>query len=691
MTDTLLIEVGTEELPPAHLNHLSLSFSKNLEAALSALGIPFEKAEHFAAPRRLTARFTQVPAVQPARIIRKKGPAKSAAFDTHGNPSPALLGFARSCQTSVENLQVQETSQGSWMVFESPSPGQAIEKLLGPLIEKALQQIPAKKKMRWGNHNLEFIRPIHWITAIHGKKALPLTVFELQADKLTYGHRIHHPEAISLSHADDYLPLLRKAKVIADHRERQKTIYTALQSTAQSMQAVALVDKNLLDEVTGLVEWPVILSGQFHERFLEVPSEALISSMQYHQKCFPLKSKEDRLLPHFLMVSNLESPDPSLIIQGNERVVQARLADAKFFFEKDKNTPLSYRLEELKGVIFQKQLGTLYDKSMRIAKLAGLIAQHLGDFSQLSERAGKLCKADLLSSMVFEFPELQGIMGSYYARFDGEPDEVVLAIRESYLPHFAKDALPRSMVGICVALADRLDTLVGIFGIGQAPVQDKDPFALRRQALAIVRILIEKALALDLRMLCEIARHGYGNLIDQEIIPTIMQFCLERLKAWFLEQGIHPCAIDSVLQPALTQPLDLSKRLLAVNHFQSLPEAESLAKANKRVKNILQKAEIAFNVQPLPPIDPQLFSEKPESDLFKAIEALKKQTDPLIEKAEYQAALIALATLKPAVDAFFDTVMVMTEDPSTRQNRINLLCHLQALFTQIADISKLTL
>ncbi len=690
-TETLLIEIGTEELPPKHLDKLAKTFAQSIATAFTELGITYGKVEHFVTPRRIAARIFDVPQVQAKRQIQKRGPAIASAYDAKGNPTQAALGFARGAQVDISQLTVHETPQGSWLVYEYEEPGKKLIDVLADIVEQALNALPFPKKMRWGSSECEFVRPIHWILALHGKNPLPISLFNLTASNITFGHRFHFPQAVTLKSADDYVTTLKELRVIVSHSERQEIIERAIDMVGAQFQGKVLVEEELLDQVTGLVEWPVPLHAKFDKAFLDVPQEALISSMQNHQKCFAIADNEGKLLPRFILVSNTQADPDDNIIQGNERVMHARLSDAKFFYDQDRKTPLNARLEGLKNMVFQKKLGTLYDKSQRIAKLALLIAKQINAPSHLSERAGKLCKADLLTEMVFEFPELQGIMGSYYALNDGEQPEVANAIKESYYPRFAKDALPESTIGITVALADRLDTLIGIFGIGQTPTGDKDPFALRRAALAILRILIEKKLPLDLEELCQLARHGYGNLIDEEVIPQIMTFSFERFKAWYQEQGLSVQTIESVMATHPSVPYDASLRALAVNHFQTLPEAPKLASANKRVRNILQKNAVIFNLQHLPDVNPTLLKEVPEKNLFDAIEALKSKTSPLIAQGQYQEALVQLASLQQVVDKFFDDVMVMTEDETLKQNRINLLSHLYALFMQIADISKLAL
>ncbi|MGD9592926.1 MAG: glycine--tRNA ligase subunit beta, partial [Candidatus Berkiella sp.] len=608
-----------------------------------------------------------------------------------GNPTQAALGFAKGCQVEVSALKTLETPQGSWLVYEYEEPGKKLIEILAQIVEQALSKLPFPKKMRWANHDFDFVRPIHWVLALHGSETLPISLFNLKACNITFGHRFHFPDAATLKSAQDYETILKELNVIASYTKRKEIIKNGIEKIAAQFNGHALIEEELLDQVTGLVEWPVVLHANFDKAFLDVPQEALISSMQNHQKCFAIKNNENKLLPMFILVSNTQATPDDNIIQGNERVMHARLSDAKFFFDQDRKTPLNARLDGLRNMIFQKKLGTLYDKSQRIAKLALGVGKQINAPSHLCERAGKLCKADLLTEMVFEFPELQGIMGSHYALHDGEPLEVAQAIKESFYPRFAKDSLPQTPVGITLALADRLDTLIGIFGIGQTPTGDKDPFGLRRAALGILRILIEKALPLDLNELCQLAKHGYGNLIDDEVIPQIMTFCFERFKAWYQEQGISVQTIESVMATHPNIPYDASQRVLAVNHFQTLPEAPQLASANKRVRNILQKNALTFNLQMLPEIFPNLFKESAESELYIAIEALKAKTAPLIAQGKYQEALVALASLQQVVDAFFDGVMVMTEDEELRQNRINLLSHLYALFMQIADIAKLAL
>lgn len=688
---TLLIEIGTEELPPEHLEHLSQAFCDGIRQAFDAQQIPYQQIEDFASPRRIAARFHHVPKTQPVRQIKRRGPTLQAAYDENGEPTKALKGFMKSCGATKDTLQVEETAQGAWVTYSYEEPGKSLTQVLPGIIENAIAAIPAKKKMRWGSGSLEFLRPIHWICIVHGSEPIAVNIFQYTSSGQSFGHPVHHKEPVTITHADDYLKLLRQAYVIADYRLRRAMIQTGAEELAAKNRAHAVISENLLDQVTGLVEWPVILLASFDPDFLAIPQEALMSSMQNHQKCFPLQTDTKTLLPHFIVVSNVQAPDSQNIIRGNERVMKARLEDAKFFFEQDKKIPLSSRVDSLKNMVFQKSLGTLYDKSHRMAKLASLIAKQIGCHAHFAEHAAKLCKADLLTEMVYEFPELQGIMGYYYATFDGEPPEVAEAIKESYLPRFAKDDVPQTPTGICVALADRLDTLVGIFGIGQNPKGDKDPFALRRQALAVNRILIENQLPISLEAALQMTKHGYGNLVDEEVIPKLIQFCFERLKAWELEQGYAPQVIDAVMANHPTAPYDAHQRILAVAAFQSLPEAEHLAQANKRVRNILQKSGGITHITQAPPIDSKLLQDVAEKKLYEKLQLLETETEPLIFQGQYQEALTKLAQLQKPVDDFFDEVMVMVDDPDLKENRIHLLSHLSRLFMQIADISRLVI
>lgn len=691
MLQPLLIEVGTEELPPQNLNEFVQRFAQAICAGLKEAGITPGRTIPFVTPRRLAVLIDDVPEKTPARKINKRGPTLASSYDDKQQPSKALLGFAKSCNVPVESLSVYENTEGAWMIYEHEKPGQNLTDFLGKLIEDALKSIPVPKSMRWGDNEFSFVRPIHWITVVHGQNACPVNVFNLQATTTTYGHRFHAPRPLTITHASDYAEILKNAYVIAAYDERKALILSKIEQLAQKLQGKAHIIPELLDMVTGLVEWPQALSADFSKDFLEVPQEALISSMQNHQKCFALYDQNSKLKNTFILISNIAAADDHLIRQGNERVMQARLSDAKFFYDQDRKVTLVDRMERLKKMVFQKNLGSLYDKSVRISKLAYELSKLLGANPQACERAGKLCKADLVTEMIFEFPELQGIMGYYYALNDGEPEEVAVAIKESYYPRFAKDKLPSSLIGTIIGLADRLDTLIGIFGIGQVPTGDKDPYGLRRQAVAILRIIIEKQLLLDVEELLTFAKHGYGNLVDNEVITNVLNFCQERFRAWSLEQDVSPQVVDSVLATCTPVPYDCSMRIKAVSHFQTLTEAQALSSANKRVRNILQKSGLYFNLKQLPALNFELLTEKAEKDLAEALEKLQLETEPLIANRQYQDALVLMASLQPIVDAFFNDVMVMTEDEAVRKNRLLLLAKLQALFSRIADISKLAL
>lgn len=717
----LLIEIGVEELPPKSLRLLSRSFRDQIVQGLTNLQLPFSSASEglsdvsdaiaksdpaeikvFATPRRLALLIPRLVTLQAPQHVLKKGPLLAAAFDKDGKPTPAALGFASACQTPLEALKTQQTEKGECLVYEQTLPAQATATLISKLVQDALKALPLPKHMRWGELKESFVRPVHWLVLLFGEQVIPAEFFGIKSDRMTYGHRFHHPAAIPLKQPSEYEDRLRNVgKVIADFEERRELIETNLKNIAAEENASASIDEELLDQVTGLVEWPVVLLGQFDEAFLALPPEVLISSMQVHQKCFPLPDKQGKLLAKFLIVSNIESSDPLTVVQGNERVMQARLHDAAFFYQVDKETRLEARQEDLKKVVFQNLLGgsTLWDKSNRIKGLSKFILSqippNLLDKSTEAdcERAALLCKTDLLTQMVGEFPELQGIMGRYYAIHDGESEAVARAIADHYHPRFANDSLPETVLGKVLALSDRIDTLVGMFGLGKHPTGDKDPYALRRQALAVLRIIGIGELSgfdLDLNQLFLKSKELYGNSLstDVPIIQSLLEFCFERLRGWYLEQGEIPARVfEAVLAKRPTRPVDFARRLLAVIVFQSLPEAESLAAANKRVRNILAKSDV-----PIPPetsFDNNLLTENAEKQLAKAIFEKKLEIAPLLQTNQYTQALKSLATLKEPIDQFFDSVMVMVEDVPLRNNRLKLLNQLRSLFLEIADISLL--
>jgi glycyl-tRNA synthetase beta chain len=691
-TSNLLIEIGCEELPPKSLHKLQIHFVEHFTKMLKAAELTFTKAEGFSTPRRLAIRISDLPVQQPPRHITKRGPAKNAAFDNTGKPTKAALGFAESCGVPIEALVLQETEKGAWLVFEKNEPGKTAEQLIPDLLTETLNSLPMGKRMRWGTRTDSFVRPIHWIVLLLNHKVIQAEIFGVKSSNLTFGHRFHHPEALSISDPNDYESvLLNKGFVIANFEKRREKIFSEINKITEEKKCHAIVEDALLDEVAGLVEWPVVLFGSFDKAFLDIPREALITSMQTHQRCFPIEDQHQKLLPHFLLVSNISSKNPAAVISGNECVIAARLSDAVFYYRIDKEIPLHQRLIDLKQVRFQWGLGTLWDKSQRIAKLATIIASKIHADPLYTERAGLLCKTDLLTQMVGEFPELQSIIGRYYALHDAEPLAVATAIEDHAHPRFAQDTLPTTPEGIALALADRIDSLVGIFGLGNRPTGDKDPFALRRQALGILRILIEKQCDCDLNELLIIAKEQYRlqeiPLSEIDVISQVLDFCFDRFKALYQEQGINPRVFEAVFAKRPTKPFDFDRRMQAVNHFITLKEAESLAAANKRVHNILSKCDASVFTDMA--IQQDLLKENAEKALWLQLSAKEQEVAPLLQTGNYTEALKCLATLRKPIDQFFTDVMVMIDDLTLRNNRLRLLHRLRVLFLEIADISLL--
>lgn len=717
-TEDLLFEIGLEELPPKNLGGFANTFGQNLEKALNNANLAFSAVETFVAPRRLAGIIRNLQRTQPEQTVVKRGPSKEAAFDKEGKPTQAALGFAKSCQTSIENMRFQETDKGSFLIFEQKIPGQDTPGLIPNLIQEVLQNLPLPKRMRWGDSSDVFVRPVHWLVLLFGNQVIPAKYFGIETSNASRGHRFHHPKDIVLSTANDYESLLQsKGKVIAHPEKRKQLIQEKLIETAGQLGAGAhaIIDPELLDQVGGLVEWPVVLLGKFEDSFLSLPKEVLISAMQVHQKCFPIVDDKNALLSHFLIVSNIESSNPKTVIEGNERVMQARLHDAAFYYKEDQKISLEERQVGLKQVVFQQGLGTLWDKAQRISSLAGEIAKQTGMSESMvkdCKQVSGLCKTDLLTQMVSEFPELQGVMGKHYylnpqkntLSTNSEQyqnlKQIAEAIEEHYHPRFAEDSLPNSLVGAVIAIADRIDSLVGLFGLGKIPTGDKDPYAQRRQALAVLRILIEEerwtALqSLDLERLFEKAHENYRETESYKKFPpvsqlseTLMDFFYERLRAWYHEKGIPARSFDAVLAKRPNKPHDFNQRLLAVTAFQTLPEAESLSAANKRVRNILEKNSTALSEKALR-MDPALLKEEAEKKLAHILQEKEAEIKPLIQAGSYTEALKILASLKEPIDGFFDHVMVMVEDVPLRNNRIALLERLRALFLEIADISVL--
>ena len=685
-TQNFLVEIGTEELPPKALKTLATSFADNVEAELNQAGLSFDKIEWFAAPRRLAVKVLNLATQQPSKEIEKRGPAVSAAFDAEGKPTKAAEGWARGCGITVDQAERIATDKGEWLVHRAKIEGQPTKNLLNDIVANALAKLPIPKPMRWADKTVQFIRPVHTVTMLLGDELIEGEILGVASARTIRGHRFLGEKEFEIQHADQYPQLLReKGSVVADFNERKAEILAKSQAKATALGGVADIEESLLEEVTSLVEYPNVLAAKFEERFLAVPAEALVYTMKGDQKYFPIYDKDGKLLPHFIFVSNINPEDPTAIIEGNEKVVRPRLTDAEFFFKTDLKQKLVDRLPRLETVLFQQQLGTLKDKTDRIEQLAGEIAKQIGADEAKAKRAGLLSKCDLMTNMVFEFTDTQGVMGMHYARHDGEDEEVAVALNEQYMPRFAGDELPKSLVASAVALADKFDTLTGIFGIGQAPKGSADPFALRRAALGALRIIVEKNLPLDLEDLVKKSAALFGDkLTNQNVVADVVDFMLGRFRAWYQDEGIAVDVIQSVLARRPTRPADFDARVRAVSHFRTLDSAEALAAANKRVSNILAKADAAIGE-----INLSACVEPAEKALAEAVLALRTEVQPLIAQGDYTAVLDKLANLRAPVDSFFDNVMVNAEDPALRQNRLAILNTLQGLFLQVADISVL--
>lgn len=685
-TQNFLVEIGTEELPPKALKTLATSFADNVEAELNQAGLTFDKIEWFAAPRRLAVKVLNLATQQPSKEIEKRGPAVSAAFDAEGKPTKAAEGWARGCGITVEQAERIATDKGEWLVHRAKIEGQPTKNLLNDIVANALTKLPIPKPMRWADKTVQFIRPVHTVTMLLGDELIEGEILGVASARTIRGHRFLGEKEFEIQHADQYPQLLReKGSVVADFNERKAEIFAKSQAKATALGGVADIEESLLEEVTSLVEYPNVLAAKFEERFLAVPAEALVYTMKGDQKYFPIYDKDGKLLPHFIFVSNINPEDPTAIIEGNEKVVRPRLTDAEFFFKTDLKQKLVDRLPRLETVLFQQQLGTLKDKTDRIEQLAGEIAKQIGADEAKAKRAGLLSKCDLMTNMVFEFTDTQGVMGMHYARHDGEDEEVAVALNEQYMPRFAGDELPKSLVASTVALADKFDTLTGIFGIGQAPKGSADPFALRRAALGALRIIVEKNLPLDLEDLVKKSAALFGDkLTNQNVVADVVDFMLGRFRAWYQDEGIAVDVIQAVLARRPTRPADFDARVRAVSHFRTLDSAEALAAANKRVSNILAKADAAIGE-----INLTACVEPAEKALAETVLALRTEVQPLIAQGDYTAVLDKLANLRAPVDSFFDNVMVNAEDPALRQNRLAILNTLQGLFLQVADISVL--
>ena len=677
-----LVELGTEELPPKALNTLADAFLAGIEKGLQTAGLKFAAKKVYAAPRRLAVLLTALETQQPDRSINLDGPPRQAAFDAEGNPTQAALGFAKKC--GVELSEIDQS--GPKLRFSQVITGKPTASLLPTIVEDSLNDLPIPKRMRWGARKEEFVRPTQWLVMLLGDQVIDCTILAQKAGRDSRGHRFHHPQSVRITAPANYLNDLRAAYVLADANERRELISKRTEELARLQEGTAIVPPSLLDEVTALVEWPVPLVCSFEERFLDVPQEALITTMQDNQKYFCLLDVDGKLLPRFITVANIESKDPQQIIAGNEKVVRPRLTDAEFFFKQDKKQKLEDFNLRLQNVVFQEKLGSVYDKAVRVSKLAAYIAPRIGGDAAWAARAGLLSKCDLATEMVGEFPEMQGVAGYYYALNDGEPDDVALALNEQYMPRGAGAELPTTLTGAAVAIADKLDTLVGIFGIGMLPTGSKDPYALRRAALGVLRILIDKKLDLDLTQAVVFAVGQFGGKVKQTgLAEQVLEFVFDRLRARYEDEGVDVSVYLSVraLQPG--SALDFDQRVQAVQAFRKLPEAGALAAVNKRVSNLLSKADNLGNAE----VDPGLFADAKEFSLNSAIAKAENAVKPLLAERNYAEALARLATLREPVDAFFEAVMINAEDAGVRKNRYAMLARLRGLFINIADISVL--
>jgi glycyl-tRNA synthetase beta chain len=688
MTDkTFLVEIGTEELPPKALRSLAEAFAAQVTAELDAANLAHGEVSWFASPRRLALKVATLSAAQPDREVEKRGPAIAAAFDAEGNATKAAEGWARGNGITVDQAERLSTDKGEWLVHRAQVKGETAQALLPAMIATALSKLPVPKLMRWGASDVQFVRPVHTVTLLLGDELIPGTILGIDSARIIRGHRFMGEKEIALENADQYPEILEKrGQVIANYQTRKAMIKADAEAAARQLGGVADLSDSLLEEVTSLVEWPVVLTATFEEKFLKVPAEALVYTMKGDQKYFPVYDNDGNLLPNFIFVTNIESSDPQQIISGNEKVVRPRLADAEFFFNNDRKKRLEDNLPRLETVLFQKDLGTLRDKTDRIQALAGWIAAQIGADVNHATRAGLLSKCDLMTNMVFEFTDTQGVMGMHYARHDGEAEDVAVALNEQYQPRFAGDELPSSPVACALAIADKMDTLAGIFGIGQHPKGDKDPFALRRAALGVLRIIVEKNLPLDLQTLTEEAVRLYGTkLSNAKVVDDVIDFMLGRFRSWYQEEGHSIDTLQAVLARRPTRPADFDARMKAVSHFRTLEAAAALAAANKRVSNILAKSTETLNDS----VQASLLKENEEIQLATFVTALSSKLQPYFAEGRYQDALIELAQLREAVDNFFDKVMVNAEDPAVRVNRLTLLSKLRELFLQVADISLL--
>ena len=696
----LLIEIGTEELPPKALKRLATVFADEIHAGLDKNKLSHKTVNWYATPRRLAVIVEKVITKQADHEIVRRGPALTAAYDNNGNPTKAAEGFARSCGVEVKELSTEETDKGSWLTFRSMETGLSAAELIPGIITTALAKLPIPKRMRWADRDAEFVRPVHWSIVMLGKDIIPCEIMDTQAGNESRGHRFHYPKGVRITSPANYLKKLReKACVIADFDERRALIKQMVTAAGEKLGGRAWIEEDLLDEVTSLVEWPTVITGTFENKFLQLPREVLIATMQDHQRYFAVtESHSDKLLNHFITIANIDSKAPEEVSKGNEKVIRPRLTDAAFFWQQDCAQPFENFTRHLADVVFQKQLGTLADKTERIKTISAVIAEKLKADKQHAVRAATLAKCDLFTAMVGEFPELQGIMGRYYAQKSNEAEDIACALDEQYMPRFAGDTLPTTTTGQILAIADKLDTLVGLFGIGQQPTGDKDPFALRRATLGILRILIERKLEISLCELLDIANSAYMQEhfkdtgvsfygADDNTMLDIQNFIYDRLAGHMKNLGYSTLEADAVISQRPTNIYLVPAQLEAVKEFSKLPEAESLIAANKRVANILKQAE--GNGETFTAVDPALLQEQQEKELFNALSDTAGKASGLHARGDFTGYLKSFATLKKPVDAFFDTVMVMAEDTSLKRNRLALLRDLRNAMNKIADISRL--
>jgi len=688
MSNDLLFELGCEELPSGSVWPMADAFSCHLLAALDKAGLAYGDVTPFASPRRIGLLIKSLQGRQDDKTITRKGPALKAAFDEKEQPTAALMGFARSCGVQVEALQKEESEKGSWIIYQTIQKGKTVEELLPALISQTLKQLPIPRTMRWGNASIEFARPVHWVVLLYGKDVIDAEILGVKTSNISRGHRFHYNKDIPIECPDNYEVQMQQAHIIPHFETRRKMILKQVEELAASKNAQAVIPDELLDEVTSIVEWPKALLAKFNETFLDIPPEVLIASMQSHQKCFALKDADDSLLPFFITVANIESKNEKEVIKGNEKVMDARLNDASFFYHQDKKHSLSDYIEKTSHVIFQKKLGTLHEKSLRIQSLMTQWTQPFGLEGEQAKRAAFLSKCDLMTGMVEEFPELQGLMGYYYALNDGEDEGVAYALNEQYMPRFSGDNLPASTLGLALSLADRIDSIVGIFAIGQKPSGVKDPFKLRRHALAIVRILTSTESPLQLTTLLKEGAANYIPLIkvNDACLAEIKSFIIDRLQSYYQGQGISVDLIHAVLSCQNEWLYDFNQRLTALKSFILLPEAEALSAACKRVNNILSNTPNVGG-----DVSEELLQEEAEKSLYHTIIKVKEELAPYYRKSDYMAILQRLADLRQTIDTFFDKVMVMVDDPRLKENRLKIVLHLQTILMGVADISRLQL